>query len=110
MTDTQAATPLLGYQPERPQCPSNRVRTILALCAIGTNLLAQVGCIVVGVRQLNLLDRAAAGIPISPAEAEANDIAYRFAHVVLLLTLILAAIFLMMWMYRAHKNLPALSS
>jgi hypothetical protein len=60
--------------------------------------------------QASLLNRAASGTPISTAEAAANDQRYAGAHALMLLTLILSCIFLLMWMYRAHKNLRSITS
>lgn len=74
---------------------------------IGTAALCGIG-IVSGLMQVDLLSRAAQGI--TDAEAAANDSRQQAIGTLQVLLLISTAVAFLIWFYRAHSNLPVVSS
>ena len=104
---TMPNAPVLNYQSPTSQSVPLRPRTLAVMVALGLTLLMHLGSLVVGFMQMQLLENVRAGGSITTAEAQANDLRYGAVHVGLLIGLIVTCIALMMWMYRANKNLTS---
>lgn len=90
---------------------SSRPRAYLAMGFLALNILLHLVAIVSGFMQINLLykvmEETAA---VSRAQAEANDARESLIAAIVLLSLIAAAIFFLIWLYRAYKNLKPLNA
>ncbi len=80
--------------------------TLLLLMNIGLGLIA----VASDVAQSGLISNMLAGQDISLAVAEASDSRQQTIGVAQLLLFLVTAIFFLVWIYRAHTNLPALGA
>lgn len=60
--------------------------------------------------QIDLLSRAMEGQMITEAEASSNDTRQQLIGILQLMTFIVTGILFLMWIYRSHRNLPALGA
>lgn len=106
-----AQRPVISYSTALPQSyASGRVRTIVTAVLLGSAVLADLAFDVSCLLQLNLLEKARSGLPITIVEAQANDDRQKALLGVQMLLMIATAIALLMWMHRANRNLRALGA
>jgi hypothetical protein len=80
--------------------------TVLLLIVILIDVLA----VIFDFSQIQLLSRVQAGIPVSEAEAVANDSRQALMGFIYFAAFIVAAIAFCLWIHRSHRNLPALGA
>ncbi len=105
---TDSAPPSLNYHVDTLKHKSNRTRTVLTLCALGLSLTAHIAAAIASLFQINLLHRMADGESVTTAEKQFNNLFYSATHFAILAMYIFTVICVLMWMYRAHKNLRPL--
>lgn len=72
-------------------------------------ILLMMASMVVQWLQMELLQRIVAGEAFTDQDLQADQLRWRVLGGALLPTMILLIVFFLMWMHRAHKNLPALN-
>ena len=73
-------------------------------------ILIDVLAVVFDFSQIQLLSRVQAGIPVSEAEAVANDSRQVMMGFIYFAAFIVTAIAFCLWIHRSHRNLPALGA
>ena len=86
----------------------SRAQWVTALLLIV--ILIDVLAVIFDFSQIGLLSRAQAGIPVSEAEAVANDSRQAMMGFIYFAAFIVTAIVFCLWIHRAHRNLPALGA
>ena len=89
---------------------SGRTRAQLAVVLLAIGMAVDLIAIVSSLFQASLLSNAAAGLGVTNAEATANDSRQQLIAIIQLLVLVATAVCFSVWIYRAHKNLPALGA
>lgn len=89
---------------------SGHTRAQFAMIFLAAVMLLIVVSIVSDFMQINMLSAVAAGRKISPAKADSNDSRQALINIVRMLNGIVTAIGFLMWIHRAHRNLPALGA
>jgi hypothetical protein len=85
-------------------------KTKILIVMFFITIAADLITVISGIAQYNLLNSALAGAEITQSAAEANDTFYGIAGFLQVTAFILTAVFFLMWLYRAHKNLVPLGS
>lgn len=89
---------------------SGRSRAQVAVVLLAISMAVDLIAIVSSFFQASLLSNAAAGLGITIADATANDSREQLIAIIQLLVLVATAVCFLMWIHRAHKNLPALGA
>lgn len=89
---------------------SARLRASITVLLLAINVIISLISIPQALSQASMAERIAAGQFVAPEEAEANDVRTQLLGLVQLTTIIANYISFMMWMHRAHRNLPALGA
>ncbi len=93
-----------------PHYDSAHFRARLTIIFLALNVLLDLIALGSGFMEIGLLSSVQEGRTITDAEAEANDIRQAIIGALQLLTLVFTVIFFLMWIHRAHRNLPALGA
>ena len=93
-----------------PPYDSAHFRARLTIIFLALNIVLDLIALGSGFMEIGLLSRAQEGGTITDTEAEANDTRQAIIGGLQLLTFVLTAIFFLMWIHRAHRNLPALGA
>ena len=93
-----------------PPYDSAHFRARLTIIFLALNIVLDLIALGSGFMEIGLLSRAQEGGTVTDAEAEANDTRQAIIGGLQVLTFVLTAIFFLMWIHRAHRNLPALGA
>ncbi len=93
-----------------PRFVSAHSRTQWLAFALGLNLLMSLMAVASGLLENNLLYSVAAGNEVTMEAATANDTRQQIVAILQLVVFIFSSILFLIWIYRAHKNLPALGA
>ncbi len=99
----------IGFK-KQVQFKSVNKRTKWVFWIFVTLVILNVGALVSGYAQAELLNRAISGETITWAEATSNDGRQALIGFAQLALYIAAGIAFLMWIYRAHRNLPSLQA
>lgn len=86
----------------------NRARWTMLL--LGAAIVLDLIAVPSDLLQYDLLDRISRGDEFTIAEAEANDTRQSLIGIVQVLILVATVVVYLMWLHRAHRNLPALGA
>lgn len=86
----------------------SRALWVMVLLSIVT--LIDVLSVIFDFSQIQLLSRVQAGIPVTEAEAIANDSRQATMGFIYLVAFIVTGIAFCFWIHRSHRNLPALGA
>jgi hypothetical protein len=98
-----------SYMQSKP-FESGHLRALFAIIFLAAGMLLAVVSIASDFMQMNMLSAVAAGQKISSTEANSNDSRQALVSMVQMLAFIVTAIGFLMWIHRAHRNLPALGA
>lgn len=93
-----------------PPYESAHFRARMTIIFLALNIVLDLIALVSGFMEIGLLSGIQEGRTITDAEAEANDIRQAIVGGLQLLTFVFTVIFFLMWIHRAHRNLPALGA
>ena len=85
-------------------------RATATMALLGLAALVDAAAVVTGVFQYRLLTRAAQDLPVTEAEAAANDTIYGAVGLLQVAFLIAAGIPFLMWLHRTYRNLGSLGT
>ncbi|HXG64467.1 MAG TPA: DUF4328 domain-containing protein [Blastocatellia bacterium] len=89
---------------------SGHSRAQLAIIFLAAGILLDGIAVVWGFFEIALLSRAMAGQTVAEAEAAASDSQGLFIALLQMVVYVVTAVLFLIWIYRAHQNLPALGA
>jgi hypothetical protein len=100
---------LRSFNPVTP-FSSGHLRAQLAVFFLVLCIVLDVIALVSGYSEIALLSKATAGQTITRVDALANDSQQFLIRLLQFLTFVITGVFFLMWIHRAHRNLPALGA
>lgn len=93
-----------------PRFASAHARAVFAMLGLGTNVLADVVCILLYARQYDVLDQRQHGVKFVFAALIADDHRVATCEYVKVVFFYMAVVAFLMWLHRAYRNLSALGA
>lgn len=110
--NTIPTAPMAPMSPVSPVKPfaSGHVRALLSIAALAVGIVLDLIAIVSDFMEIGLLSGIQAGGVITNAEAAANDTRQLIIGVLQIVVYLVTVVLFLMWIHRAHRNLPALGA
>jgi len=99
-----------GEEGKRSIFVSGHSRAQWVMVLLSIVILIDVISVIFDFSQIQLLSRVQAGIPVTEGEAIANDSRQAMMGFVYLVAFIITGVAFCFWIYRSHRNLPALGA